>query len=45
LKSEESTSVLHQRFYQKFENPGTGTRGSFKFAKKVGTETRGFLEK
>jgi len=45
LKSEESTPLLDQRFYQNFENPGTRTRGSFKFSKKVGTETRGSLEK
>jgi hypothetical protein len=35
LKSEESTPLLDQRFYQNFENPGTGTRGSFKFSKKL----------
>jgi hypothetical protein len=45
LKSGESTPVLDQRCYQNFVNPGTGTRGSFKFSKKVGTETRGSLEK
>ncbi len=45
LKSEEATPLLDQRFYQNFENPRTGTRGSFKFSKKVGTETRGSLEK
>jgi hypothetical protein len=44
LISEESTPLLDQRFYQKNLNPGTGTRSSFKFSEKVGTETRSSLE-
>jgi hypothetical protein len=34
LKSEESTPLLDQRFYQKKINLGTGTRSSFKFSEK-----------